>query len=277
MKKTKTWIVISIYLHLLLFVHFGNPCGNPVTNAVNDIEKLVGNIPNDYLIKLKYAQEMPTLPNHCWLYLMVHEVSKSLNVLLFKFSSTSQNYSIISSLTMILQGIRKCLQNQLHNQMEFIEDYPYYKEGSIIPSEFFRNVNRTINVFKDIDDVDYDSVCIVPSTTENPQTVSKIDVTYPYSSVSFPYLPSKRKENSSIHQSLQNNGSQYTSNLPAVSMAFISLPSLLVGFFLGIACWRLKNQKTRMEVAEAVHCMETKEVLELNSMLHQAEKEAQCV
>ncbi|XP_030070853.1 kit ligand [Microcaecilia unicolor] len=277
MKKTKTWIFISIYLQLLLFVHFGNPCGNPVTNAVNDIDKLVGNIPNDYLIKLKYAQEMPTLPNHCWLYLMVHEVSKSLNVLLYKFSSTSPNYSIISSLTMILQGIRKCLQNQLHDQMEFIEDYPYYKEGSIIPREFFRNVTRTIDIFKDTNNVHYDSMCIVPTTTVIPQTDSKIGVTYSYSSVPFPYLPSKRKENSSSHQSLQNDDSPYTSNLPAVSMAFISLPSLIVGFVLGIACWRLKHQKPRLEDVEAVHCTETKEVLELNSMLHQAGKEADCV
>ncbi|XP_029457509.1 kit ligand [Rhinatrema bivittatum] len=277
MKKTKTRIIICIYLQLLLFVHFGNPCGNPVTDAVNDIEKLVGNLPNDYLIKLKYAQMMPTLPKPCWLYLMVHEVSSSLNVLLHKFSNTSQNYSIISNLTMILQGIRICLQKQRLDQREFIEDYPYYINGSLIPQDFFRNVTKTIEIFKEIKKTNYDSMCIVPLTTEVPETDSKIAATLPYSSVPFPYLPSQRKENSSNLHSFQTNDSTNYSNVPAVSMALISLPSLLVGFVLGIACWRLKQQKPSMENVEAAHCNETKEDLELNSMLQQTGKEAHSV
>ncbi|XP_075788983.1 kit ligand isoform X5 [Pelodiscus sinensis] len=64
MKKTQTWIITCFYLQLLLFNPLAKaqgPCGNPVTDDVNDITKLVGNLPNDYMITLRYVQKMETL------------------------------------------------------------------------------------------------------------------------------------------------------------------------------------------------------------------------
>ncbi|XP_054844231.1 kit ligand isoform X3 [Eublepharis macularius] len=64
MKKAQTWIITCFYLQLLLLnplVKAQSPCGNPVTDDVNYIEKLVGNLPNDYRITLKYVEKMDSL------------------------------------------------------------------------------------------------------------------------------------------------------------------------------------------------------------------------
>uniref|UniRef100_A0A8C0GPS5 Kit ligand n=1 Tax=Chelonoidis abingdonii TaxID=106734 RepID=A0A8C0GPS5_CHEAB len=62
--NNETWIITCFYLQLLLLnplVKAQSPCGNPVTDDVNDITKLVGNLPNDYMITLRYVQKMDTL------------------------------------------------------------------------------------------------------------------------------------------------------------------------------------------------------------------------
>ncbi|KAM7178946.1 kit ligand isoform 5-T5 [Macrochelys suwanniensis] len=59
-----TWIITCFYLQLLLLnplVKAQSPCGNPVTDDVNDITKLVGNLPNDYRITLRHVRKMDTL------------------------------------------------------------------------------------------------------------------------------------------------------------------------------------------------------------------------
>ncbi|NP_001098785.1 kit ligand isoform 2 precursor [Gallus gallus] len=64
MKKAQTWIITCFCLQLLLLnplVKAQSSCGNPVTDDVNDIAKLVGNLPNDYLITLKYVPKMDSL------------------------------------------------------------------------------------------------------------------------------------------------------------------------------------------------------------------------
>uniref|UniRef100_A0A663MMN7 Kit ligand n=1 Tax=Athene cunicularia TaxID=194338 RepID=A0A663MMN7_ATHCN len=61
---SKTWIITCFCLQLLLlnpFVKAQSSCGNPVTDDVNDIAKLVGNLPNDYMITLKYVPKMDSL------------------------------------------------------------------------------------------------------------------------------------------------------------------------------------------------------------------------
>uniref|UniRef100_A0A8C6ZAP3 Kit ligand n=1 Tax=Nothoprocta perdicaria TaxID=30464 RepID=A0A8C6ZAP3_NOTPE len=60
----QTWIITCFCLQLLLLnplVKAQNSCGNPVTDDVNDIAKLVGNLPNDYMITLKYVPKMDSL------------------------------------------------------------------------------------------------------------------------------------------------------------------------------------------------------------------------
>ncbi|XP_033017693.1 kit ligand isoform X3 [Lacerta agilis] len=64
MKKAQTWIITCFYLQLLLLnplIRAQSPCGNPVTDDVYDIAKLVGNLPNDYMITLKYVRKMDSL------------------------------------------------------------------------------------------------------------------------------------------------------------------------------------------------------------------------
>ncbi|XP_065525994.1 kit ligand isoform X3 [Lathamus discolor] len=64
MKKAQTWIITCFCLQLLLLnplVKAQSSCGNPVTDDVNDITKLVGNLPNDYMITLKYVPKMDSL------------------------------------------------------------------------------------------------------------------------------------------------------------------------------------------------------------------------
>uniref|UniRef100_A0A7M4FT02 Kit ligand n=1 Tax=Crocodylus porosus TaxID=8502 RepID=A0A7M4FT02_CROPO len=97
-QKNLTWIILLL-LNPLVRAH--RPCENPVTDDVNDIPKLIENLPNDYRITLKYIKKMESLPNHCWLHLMVPEFSKSLNNSLHKFSQISEalsNHSISNSL-----------------------------------------------------------------------------------------------------------------------------------------------------------------------------------
>uniref|UniRef100_A0A8B9FD11 Kit ligand n=1 Tax=Amazona collaria TaxID=241587 RepID=A0A8B9FD11_9PSIT len=63
-EQQKTWIITCFCLQLLLLnplVKAQSSCGNPVTDDVNDITKLVGNLPNDYMITLKYVPKMDSL------------------------------------------------------------------------------------------------------------------------------------------------------------------------------------------------------------------------
>ncbi|XP_059582135.1 kit ligand isoform X2 [Alligator mississippiensis] len=185
MKRTQTWIITCFYLQLLLLsplVRAHSPCGNPVTDDVNDITILVGNLPNDYRITLKYVEKMESLPNHCWLYLMVPEFSKSLNNLLHKFSQISDvlsNHSIINNLTRIIYDLMECLALDKNKNFKQESDH-LYKEGKFIPEEFFRHFNNIIEAYKTFSETsDYDD-CVLPST-ETPVHDSKVTETKPFS------------------------------------------------------------------------------------------------
>uniref|UniRef100_A0A8C3RM65 Kit ligand n=1 Tax=Chelydra serpentina TaxID=8475 RepID=A0A8C3RM65_CHESE len=213
--KATTWIITCFYLQLLLLnplVKAQSPCGNPVTDDVNDITKLVGNLPNDYRITLRHVRKMDTLPNHCWLHLMVPEFSKSLHNLLQKFSDMSDvlsNYSIINNLTRIINDIMSCLDSEKNKVIFSKRKFPplYYK---FIPEEFFRRFNSTIEAYKDFAETSDHSDCVLPSTTGTP-------------------------ENSKIIK--------FSPSLKGISIALPSLFSLLIGFTLGAICWKVRNIK----------------------------------
>ncbi|XP_075065478.1 kit ligand [Mixophyes fleayi] len=259
MKKTKTWIITCIYLQLL-FICFGSPCRNPVTDAVKDIEKLVGNLPSDYIMRLKRVPVKEHLAKHCWLYVMLHEVSSRLGELLSKFSETSQNYVILNSLSLILREIRNCVQ--LNEQEEFVEEYlEKIQVGRVSPSDFFEYVNNTINLFKDINNTHYDNdLCVSP--TDGPDGGDNVTKGITQ------YASSKLKNSSKIgHSELVPISS--SSSLPWPSIATIALASLVIGFLFGIMCWKVKHQRGQAEnEVPEIHIDQT-EANELNNMLHQ--------
>ncbi|XP_069485438.1 kit ligand isoform X2 [Ambystoma mexicanum] len=261
-----TWIIICIYLQLLLCVTFGNPCGNPVTDAVNDIEKLVGNLPSDYSISLEYVPDMPSLPKQCWVYLMVHKVSNSLESLIHKFANTSQNYSIMSNLTAILHGIRNCLASQLIDNEEFITDFPFY-DGEFVPKEYFKYVTKTILLFKAIHKMDDDSTCELPVTTETPLSDLPVGVTKP--SAKFSFMPSSRKNREGIPNAKPDSTSGLALETPYV--ALISLSSLVLGFIIGVVCWKMKHRESGSGCEPTAPCPVRKEA-EQASMLNQTGK-----
>ncbi|XP_053572899.1 kit ligand [Bombina bombina] len=232
MKKAKTWIITCICLQLLL-ICFGSPCGNPVTDAVNDIDKLVGNLPNDYFLNVKQYKQMESLPKHCWLYLMVKEVSDQLEQLKHKFSNTSQNYEILSNLSMIFLGIRQCLH--LSDHMDFIDDYSH-QERVLLPSEFFMEVKNTTEVFKEINNTDYDKTCVLP-------TINSAEDDF-FSRVTKELQHTMREGNSS---KLIPGKPELSSgpSLQWANIASIALSCLIVGFLVGgFVCWLVKYRKS---------------------------------
>uniref|UniRef100_A0A8C3RQM7 Kit ligand n=1 Tax=Chelydra serpentina TaxID=8475 RepID=A0A8C3RQM7_CHESE len=239
--KATTWIITCFYLQLLLLnplVKAQSPCGNPVTDDVNDITKLVGNLPNDYRITLRHVRKMDTLPNHCWLHLMVPEFSKSLHNLLQKFSDMSDvlsNYSIINNLTRIINDIIN-----LCNLKELLGDFVSWKKNEprsilFIPEEFFRRFNSTIEAYKDFAETSDHSDCVLPSTTGTPENNPRVSVTKPF------LLPPVAA--SSLRNDSSDSNSKEKGRSLGISIALPSLFSLLIGFTLGAICWKVRNIK----------------------------------
>ncbi|XP_019370386.1 PREDICTED: kit ligand isoform X1 [Gavialis gangeticus] len=274
MKRTQTWIITCFYLQLLLLnplVRAQRRCENPVTDDVNDIPKLVGNLPNDYRITLKYVEKMESLPNHCWLHLMVPEFSKSLNNLLHKFSQISEalsNHSIINNLTRIINDLIECLASDKNKNFKEESDH-LYKEDKFIPEEFFRHFNNIIEAFKTFSEIsDYDD-CVLPSTTETPLNDSKVTETKPFSLPPVAASSLKNNNDSSVQDTL---GYTSSSSLQGISIALPSLFSLLIGLALGAVCWKKTHPKSKPESEETERgsgCQEENEI----SMLQQKEKE----
>uniref|UniRef100_A0A8C5WX31 Kit ligand n=1 Tax=Laticauda laticaudata TaxID=8630 RepID=A0A8C5WX31_LATLA len=158
--KKMTWIITCFYLQLLLLyplIKAQSPCGNPVTDDVNEIAVLVGNLPDDYVIALRYVQKTDTLPYHCWLHLMVPELLNSLHNLLNKFkefpdmSNVLSNYSIINKLRRIITDV---MASSFKLSCKFV------------PEEFFKHFYSTIEAYKIFSKRPEQSDCILPSTTE---------------------------------------------------------------------------------------------------------------
>ncbi|XP_031445487.1 kit ligand [Phasianus colchicus] len=282
MKKAQTWIITCFCLQLLLLnplVKAQSSCGNPVTDDVNDIAKLVGNLPNDYLITLKYVPKMDSLPNHCWLHLMVPEFSRSLHNLLQKFSDISDmsdvlsNYSIINNLTRIINDLMACLA--FDKNKDFIKENGHlYEEDRFIPENFFRLFNSTIEVYKEFADSLDKNECIMPSTVETPENDSRVTVT---KTISFPPVAASSLRNDSIGSNTSSNSNKEalgfisSSSLQGISIALTSLLSLLIGFILGAIYWKKTHPKSRPESNETTQCHGCQEENEI-SMLQQKEK-----
>uniref|UniRef100_A0A8V0Y9L0 Kit ligand n=1 Tax=Gallus gallus TaxID=9031 RepID=A0A8V0Y9L0_CHICK len=261
----KTWIITCFCLQLLLLnplVKAQSSCGNPVTDDVNDIAKLVGNLPNDYLITLKYVPKMDSLPNHCWLHLMVPEFSRSLHNLLQKFSDISDmsdvlsNYSIINNLTRIINDLMACLA--FDKNKDFIKENGHlYEEDRFIPENFFRLFNSTIEVYKEFADSLDKNDCIMPSTVETPENDSRVAVT---KTISFPPVAASSLRNDSIGSNTSSNSNKEalgfisSSSLQGISIALTSLLSLLIGFILGAIYWKKTHPKSRPESNETIQC-----------------------
>ncbi|XP_007668267.1 kit ligand isoform X1 [Ornithorhynchus anatinus] len=271
MKKTQTWIITCIYLQLLLFIPLiraQKNCGNPVTDDVKDITKLVGNLPNDYMIALKYVPEMDGLPNHCWLHLMVPELAKSLNNLLQKFSEISEslsNYSIINNLTRIIDDLMACLASDKNKH--FVQrNIHLYKKGSFIPKEFFGYFNRSIEAFRDFQAEHSD--CIFPTTTLMPEKDSRVSVTKPFL---LPPVAASSLKNDSTSSNREAFGYISSSSLQWISIAVPSIFSLVIGFILGAIYWKKKHPKHSVEVENIQGNEEDNEI----SMLQERERELQ--
>ncbi|XP_074127202.1 kit ligand isoform X2 [Sminthopsis crassicaudata] len=243
MKKTQTWIITCIYLQLLLFnplVKTKGICGNPVTDDVKEITTLVANLPNDYMINLKYVPGMELLPNHCWLHLMVPELATSLNNLLYKFSKISSslsNYSIIDKLIKIIDDLMGCLEEKNKNFRK--QNNNIYKEGSFIPETFFSFFNKSINAFKELEEIPERSNCVLPSTIRPEKGKSSV-----------PF------KDSSVHW---------------VAIVLPSFFSLVIGFVLGVLYWKKKQMSLKMEGDNREINEEDNEI----SMLQEKEREFQ--
>ncbi|XP_020633162.1 kit ligand [Pogona vitticeps] len=278
MKKAHTWIITCFYLLLLLLnplVKAQSPCGNPVTDDVNDIPKLVGNLPNDYMIVLKYVRKMDTLPNHCWLHLMVPELSKSLNNLLNKFTELPEmpdvlsNYSIINNLRRIINDLMQCLSSTKYKNFRLHHDH-LYEEGTFIPEEFFRHFYSTIDVYKIFAKAPVHSDCVLPSTTEIPPNDSSISVTKPL--LLHPFAASHLRNDSSYDNDKKTElGFLSTPSMQGISIALTSLVTLCIGFILGALCWKKTAHKHTLESGPSERsniCQEDNEI----SMLQQKDK-----
>nr|XP_014424482.1 kit ligand isoform X3 [Pelodiscus sinensis] len=223
------------------------------------------------MITLRYVQKMETLPNHCWLHLMVPEFLRSLHNLLQKFSDMSDvlsNYSIINNLTRIINDIILCLDSE-KNKNFIKENGHLYEEGRFIPEEFFRRFNSTIEVYKDFAKASDHSDCVLPSTTKTPENNPRVTVTKPF------LLPpvaasSLRNDSSDSKKEMLNFPSSLSLN--GISIALASLFSLLIGFTLGAICWKKTHRTPRPESDETTQCNNCQEDNEI-SMLQQKEKE----
>ncbi|EOA97391.1 Kit ligand, partial [Anas platyrhynchos] len=258
-----TWIITCFCLQLLLLnplVKAQSSCGNPVTDDVNDIAKLVGNLPNDYMITLKYVPKMDSLPNHCWLHLMVPEFSRSLHSLLQKFSDISDmsdvlsNYSIINNLTRIINDLMACLA--FDKNKDFIKENGHlYEEHRFFPEQFFEVFNSTIEVYKEFADTLDKNDCILPSTVETPENDSRVAVT---KTILFPPVAASSLRNDSTGSNTSSNkealGFISSSSLQGISIALTSLLSLLIGFILGAIYWKKTHPKSRPESDETTEC-----------------------
>nr|XP_045008824.1 kit ligand isoform X2 [Jaculus jaculus] len=243
MKKTQTWIITCIYLQLLLLnplVKSKEICGNPVTDNVKDITKLVANLPKDYMIALKYVNGMDVLPSHCWLYGTVTQLSVSLTTLLDKFSNISEglsNYSIIDKLVKIVDDIVQCMDENTPKTVKESSKRP--EQRSFTPEEFFRIFNRSIDAFKDFVVVSDTSDCVLSSTLS----------------------PEKGK-------AAKPSGD---SDLQWAAMALPAFFSLVIGFAFGAFYWK----KRQSNLTRAVENIQINEEDNEISMLQEKEREFQ--
>ncbi|XP_078423892.1 kit ligand a isoform X2 [Cetorhinus maximus] len=168
MKEANTFINSVIYLHLFLPNIFGGPIcktGNPVTDDIKRIDELVGNLPSDYKIQIKYISKVPNVTDTCWLHLTVPEMSFSLDGLLEKFAKNSSNYLIIENLHRILDGIHNCLSDD----KDYQEESEFNCEKSNLePKQYFNYFSEIITAFQSAEDTNPCDAAAVCRTMEPP-------------------------------------------------------------------------------------------------------------
>ncbi|XP_041523420.1 kit ligand isoform X1 [Microtus oregoni] len=272
MKKTQTWIITCIYLQLLLLnplVKTKEICGNPVTDNVKDITKLVANLPNDYMITLNYVTGMDVLPSHCWLRDMVIQLSLSLTDLLDKFSNISEglsNYSIIDKLTKIVDDLVECMEE---NAPKNVKESPKRPEPRLFtPEEFFSIFNRSIDAFKDFMVAADTSDCVLSSTI-GPEKDSRVSVTKPF--MLPPVAASSLRNDSTSSSNRKAAKSTEDPGLQWTAMALPALISLVIGFAFGALYWK-KKQSSLTRAGENIQINEEDNEI---SMLQQKEREFQ--
>ncbi|KAL1775563.1 kit ligand isoform X1 [Sigmodon hispidus] len=271
MKKTQTWIITCIYLQLLLFnplVKTKEICGNPVTDNVKDITKLVANLPNDYMIALNYVTGMDVLPSHCWLRDMVIQLSLSLTELLDKFSNISEglsNYSIIDKLGKIVDDLVECMEE---NAPKNVNKSPKRPEARLFtPEEFFSIFNRSIDAFKDFMVASDTSDCVLSSTL-GPEKDSRVSVTKPFM---LPPVAASSLRNDSSSSNRKAAKAPEDPGLQWTAMALPALISLVIGFAFGALYWK-KKQSSLTRTVENIQINEEDNEI---SMLQQKEREFQ--
>ncbi|XP_067855416.1 kit ligand a isoform X2 [Heptranchias perlo] len=177
MKKANTLINSVIYLQLFLPTIFGGPIcktGNPVTDDIKRIDELVGNLPNDYKIQIKYISKVPNVTDTCWLHLTAPEMSVSLDTLSEKFAQNSSNYLIIENLRQVLDGILKCLSE---DEKDYLEESEFDCEKSDLePKQYFNYFNEIISAFQSAEGnnpCDSEAVCKVIEPPDAEQKTPK--------------------------------------------------------------------------------------------------------
>ncbi|XP_067906379.1 kit ligand a isoform X2 [Heterodontus francisci] len=167
-----TLINSVIYLQLFLSNIFGGPIcktGNPVTDDIKRIDELVGNLPSDYKIQIKYISKVPNVTDTCWLHLTVPEMSFSLDVLLEKFAKNSSNYLIIENLHRVLGGIHNCLSDNIKDYGSPMEESEFNCEKSNLePKQYFNYFSEIITAFQSAEDNNPCDAEVVCKMTEQP-------------------------------------------------------------------------------------------------------------
>uniref|UniRef100_UPI00398E33C8 kit ligand a isoform X2 n=1 Tax=Pristiophorus japonicus TaxID=55135 RepID=UPI00398E33C8 len=169
MKEANTLINSVIYLQLFLPNIFGGPMcktGNPVTDDIKRIDELVGNLPSDYKIQIKYISKIPNVTDTCWLHLTVPEMSFSLDALLEKFAKNSSNYLIIKNLHRVLDGIHNCLAEDREDNVD--ESEFSCEKSDLEPKQYFSYFSEIISAFQSAEDnspCDSEAIC---KMTEQP-------------------------------------------------------------------------------------------------------------
>ncbi|XP_058046515.1 kit ligand [Ahaetulla prasina] len=275
MKKTQTWIITCFYLQLLLLyplIKAQSPCGNPVTDDVNEITVLVGNLPHDYMIALRYVQKTDTLPYHCWLHLMVPELLNSLNNLLNKFkefpdmSNVLSNYSIINKLRRIINDVMACLPSTTYNKNYSQHDH-LYEEGKFVPEEFFKHFYSIIEAYKIFSKRPEQSDCILPSTTEASPNDSSTSVTEPF--LLHPVAASSLRNDSSNNNSNKAELDFLSkSSNQVLSIALSSLLAFVFGLVLGAICWKKRTCRHMLQIHQTTQSNINQDDNEISMLQH---------
>ncbi|XP_025782202.1 kit ligand [Puma concolor] len=270
----QTWIVTCIYLQLLLFnplVKTKGLCRNRVTDDVKDVTKLrqieVLQRRND--MSKEEVTCCTVLPSHCWISVMVEQLSVSLTDLLDKFSNISEglsNYSIIDKLVKIVDDLVECMEGHSSENVKKSSKSP--EPRLFTPEEFFRIFNRSIDAFKDLEMVaSKTSECVVSSTL-SPEKDSRVSVTKPFM---LPPVAASSLRNDSSSSNRKATNPIEDSSIQWAVMALPACFSLVIGFAFGAFYWKKKQPNLTRTVENIQINEEDNEI----SMLQEKEREFQ--